>query len=463
MEKRNILRSATIVLMALFGVVKGKDGVVYDWLNFRKFNISEFKRNYSFISNERFMVSTQESIDNQEFNKFCKKKIIFGDESGVFFVHRYNPVEKACLAFALSRVKEVVYNPESKEIELIISEMGSRKPAEIGSGRIAYKLILFRRVKNMKKSGQKLEYAKSDAIDPYDRVIYQIPGASGAELRMEEFIVTSLQWKLLFSLPKLLFFLGISLCFMTLQLNQPNYYFPLYQLICSFNCFLLFFFAISPLEIENIYINSLLMALWILLITAAVYLAPNHIKLKISLYSNILIIFEIFLLHYDKFDNVWQFVGFWILAFVSHFLISVVFLKINGKMSKADSSDINKELVVGSMITIKITGYLFSASDPFRNPIFFLRNFQKKSRLNSTKKAFLGVLAFFSLCSIFALRTLIIILLKRTDMKEQRKNKEMKGEDYVRVKRRKGVDSLVDMTTESIYEDEEYFYSGVKI
>jgi len=219
------------------------------------------------------------------------------------------------------------------------------------------------------------------------------------------------------TIPRLLMIL-LTLSFVLIfHLDQPYKHYPLHQFLIVLNSFYFLLGIIPVFSIKIEWINNLILLGLTGLTCVSLQFMTYSVRKKLGFWSNLMIFAEIFLETMDGFNSKLFAFGLILVVFFALVLIGWLVIKLlNFKKFIENESIIRKhkiklflEVLVTSMLALKMVAFSTRLSEPFRIPIYIYKMFFLPAFYKPTKKVSMIVQSAVFVLIFYSVRMSIVI------------------------------------------------------
>lgn len=389
-------------------------------------------------SNERVLINLcQGGIPLSVLKTMCR----FPDDSphqNIFFAYLLDPRTKKCRLYSNSDIDDTIFDRKSNTLSVLISESHPERTGNASDDFLAFKIIFYEKTDASKDPEHSyLKLLNRDATDQYDRIIFQISNTKEIEekkIKVQNFSFGSVDFKILgITLPRLIIISILALGYFCLHLDMRDDSYPLQHILFGLNNMFVFLLIQGLVNI-----HSMTWSIFGLLgFVGLGFLLSLALKIdwlyRITLTSNVLILYELYIETIDYFDSYSQFLTFVCLELVVLFVIGYcVQLRSyknleNDKLKRRKLSKMKRELFIGALITIKLFVHIARAGYPMRDPLSVVQLSDARKPMSTLRRVFYIFLSMGFVVVVFVIRTFLIINAKR---KYDLKILEKYGGDY---------------------------------
>lgn len=403
--------------------------VLKDMVHSRSFILDELLGKYDKARTENITISLIEKLKKEDFQRHCNLAKIDNLEElmeDAFLLYSTDSAKKECIVLRKSKIKLMLFEEETKKLTTYFSEEG----CTVGGGKMRY-IFMIKKHNGAGSGGEtkpKITFKECKTVNAYNKIIYEIPCGDNSRVLVKPFVFTSLPYSIynMISIPKFLFIIVLLYASFCLNLGMHQRHFPLHHTLISFSWIYLFLILASTLGFENVWINSAMLVVFVVLGVALMQFINYQTRKTIALWINFLIFFEFYCEIVDISSS-----GLLVLLFeLSLFTILVglgklmIFFRSQDKIPKGVNFD--EEIIVTALLGMKITVYLFRANEPVRNPIFSIKLIGIESTLPPSEDLL-------EICVVYGLFLIVFFITRMIIVLYQRKAKESRNEDYEKV------------------------------
>jgi hypothetical protein len=336
----------------------------------------------------------------------------------VYMVHRFlEHSGKVCYLFKKSEIALYDYDIKTQDLKIFVSDIHKKRP-DSTTKILAYKF----EIKTLNQTKTEIYYKNRKSEKEYDRIVYTTPGKTE---KIKPFMVTSINVSLfaLISLPRVLFLFLMVISLFLLHLGMHKVQHPLQHVMFCLNWLYLFFTLVALLGLQSLWLNTIALIAFLAIGVVIMQFTPYKRRVKLGLWMNLLIFFEIFSELVDLFDNFTELL-FTVAGGLLFLLLAgkcVVWLRDNEKIPMMVT--FNDEIAVTAIYTLKIGMYIFRRKEPIRIPVFALGLLKVKSNWVYKEENVVDVYFYTGGMIVLVVLRMIFVVWKRSA-------KEGREEDY---------------------------------